>query len=240
MRFLFLFAGFTAVAHDLYLMPASFTAQPGKPVLVSIHNGDSFPASEGPTDPSRVLGGQLADLRIAGKATHGFADPAPVLAVSTQPRTIQIEATKFESYLKEEGLEQAIEYRRLHGESAKPGRETYSKHAKTVLTVPGSESGWAHAAGLDLEFVPEADPSTSRSLPVRVLYQGRPAPGLQVEAAQESGRRMVVGRTDSGGRIVVPIDARGRWRLHTVRMERASSSGAEWRSHWASLTFESR
>ena len=33
-------------AHDLYLMPDTFTVAKGQVFVVSLHNGDSFPESE--------------------------------------------------------------------------------------------------------------------------------------------------------------------------------------------------
>jgi hypothetical protein len=46
-----------------------------------------------------------------------------------------------------------------------------------------------------------------------------------------------VGTTDAMGRVLVPVNS-GKWRLHTLTMERSSDPDAEWESFWAALTFE--
>jgi hypothetical protein len=38
-------------------------------------------------------------------------------------------------------------------------------------------------------------------------------------------------------RIAVPVTP-GRWRLHTILMERITTPDADWESFWATLTFE--
>jgi uncharacterized GH25 family protein len=101
--------------------------------------------------------------------------------------------------------------------------------------------------GFTIEIVPEADPYELKPgdlLPLRVLFRGKPAADLQIESslAGPSGTKtIVVGRTGSDGRLNVPIAGAGRWRLHTIKMERCDEiSVADWESFWASLTFEVR
>ena len=99
--------------------------------------------------------------------------------------------------------------------------------------------------GFPIEIIPLADPYSihaGSALRVRVLFRGRPARGLQLEAAWSSGtqnKTTVIGRTSADGEIAVPIAKAGTWRLHTLRMERcADPKSADWESFWASLTFE--
>jgi hypothetical protein len=245
MRYLILLLALPLAAHDMYLMPQRFRTEPGVKLLVSIHNGDSFPVSEGPVAPQRLQSQTLSEFLLLAKATHAFArldQPGiHLLAASTLPRRNQdLAATKFEAYLKEEGLELAIAARTKAGKNAEPGREIYSKHAKTLVVAGAANDGWKTVLGLPIEFVPEADPTQLRSgaaLLVRVLWRGKPAAGLQVEKAWEGGHA-IVGRTDAQGRITVPIEQKGRWRLHAVAIERcAEPRKADWESYWASFTF---
>src|SRR5688500_3133869 len=93
------------MAHDTYLMPAKFMVKSGKPLLVSVHNGDSFPASEHATDLAR-LKTSLTDMRIAGRATHGIAEVTKpgsfYITAETLPKRIVLEPEKFAAYLREE------------------------------------------------------------------------------------------------------------------------------------------
>ena len=234
-------------AHDTYLMPSKFVVTPGKPLLVSIHNGDSFPASEHATDPSRLIT-SLKDLRMAGRATLGIAHiserGAHYLSAETRPKLIVIEPAKFEAYLQEEGLQHISAARKHNGQTGATGREVYAKFAKALVTVGASNAGYARPVGQTFEIVPQADPSTLKAgsmLPVIVLFRGKPIPNIQLERAsvcEGMSDRKVVGRTDREGSLSILVDSPGGWRLHAVHMQPSARPDADWESYWASLTFE--
>lgn len=254
---LFLIAA-PVVAHTLYFLPAKFKVGLGETLVFSLHNGDSFPSSDEAVSPGRLLDCRLVsnagttpvtDFRVLGRATHAVVKMERAgshwLAVRTRPNMLSLDAGKFESYLKEEGLEWAVEYRKNHGEGLKPGRERYRKHAKALVVAGTPSDVWRAPLGLELEFIPEADPAALKpgsSLPVQLLWRGRPAANIRIERAWASGGRHgieIVGRTGADGRIAVPVDKAGQWRVHGVAIERAAqSTGADWESYWATLTFE--
>lgn len=140
-----------------------------------------------------------------------------------------------------------IAWRSQHGEEKKPGRERYSKFAKSLLLSGTPDDSYRLALGFPIEIIPESNPYSLHAggeLPVRVLVQGKPAADIQLEAAwAENGKSktVVIGRTGAEGRIRVPLAAAGKWRLHSLKMERcADPAAADWESLWASLTFEIR
>lgn len=45
-------------------------------------------------------------------------------------------------------------------------------------------------------------------------------------------------RTDARGRARFRLDRSGTWLVRLVHMEPSSEAGIDWRSYWASLTFE--
>jgi Domain of unknown function (DUF4198) len=253
---------FTACAagHDLYLLPDRFLIEKGAVLSFGIHNGDAFPESEASPAMERLRdvvlhsstgAAEAEHLHVDGKRAIGTAAVSRpgdlILTARTIPNFIQLEPDKFEDYLKEEGLTDVIAWRASHGEARKPGRERYSKYAKALLLAGTPDGYYDHQAGFAIEIVPEKDPyllKPGEQLPVKVLFQGKPAAGLSMEAAwagpQGKGVQRV-GTTDSQGRIVVPLRAAGRWRLHTIKMERCTEPAvADWESSWASLTFELR
>jgi len=248
------------LAHVMYLLPAKFQVAKGSKVSIAFHNGDSFPASEVAPKVSRLLDAKITGqsgsapvtgLKESGKETLGEAIiPAAgtlLVSVRTAPNFIELEPKKFEAYLKEEGLEEVIEWRKQHGEAAKPGRERYSKYAKSLLQAGAANGYFSHALGFPIEIIPLADPYAVKPggmLPVRVLLRGKPAAGLQLETAWAHGteqKTTPIGKTDAEGRIDVPLARAGLWRLHSLKMERcAEPKVADWESFWASLTFEIR
>jgi hypothetical protein len=249
-----------AAGHDLYLLPDRFVVEKGATVSFGIHNGDSFPVSEASPSLERLRDAVLStsvglfdsqNLHVDGKRTVGTVrvnDTGDlILAVHTIPNFIEMKPAKFVAYLKEEGLQDVIAWRAKNGEAQKPGRERYSKFAKALLLAGSSDGGYDRAMDYAIEIIPRKDPyvlKIGEQLPVQVFFKGKPAPGLSVEAAwagtQGKGVKRV-GTTDGQGRILVPLNAAGKWRLHSIKMERCGEPAvADWESYWASLTFEVR
>jgi hypothetical protein len=257
---LLLCAGTAALAHDMYIMPGTFRPAKGATLTAGFHVGDSFPESEvgGRLEklqkPRLIWQGGSADftkLRVDGKRDIGDVVVGGsgdlIVAVSTSPTFIELEPAKFTDYLKEEGLTEIIKWRAQHGESAKPGKERYSKYAKSILLSGDSNGFFGEKAGHVIEIVPEANPyklKPGEMLPVQVLFRGKPVANVQIEsawAAGGKGKTAVVGRTGADGKMKVPLPASGLWRIHTIKMERcAEPAVADWESFWASLTFELR
>ncbi len=248
-------------AHDLYIFPNTFHVTPGSKLQVGLHNGDLFPQSEASPVLARVRNAKLlssttatgiSDLQIVDKRAVGTVDVPPtqgtmILSVETVPNFISLDPKKFVDYLTEEGLRHVIDWRAQHSESNKPSRERYSKFAKALIVSGTADDFYKHSLGFPIEIIPEANPATIRpgaGLPVRVLFHGKPAVALQLESAWSDGKKAkttVIGRTDQNGRIRVPITGAGKWRLHSLLMERCSDpAAADWESYWASFTFEVR
>jgi uncharacterized GH25 family protein len=249
-----------SLAHDLYIMPERFRVTPGDKLGVAFHNGDAFPESEASVKVERLRdvavrsslkSATLEDLKVDGNRTTGSViipgNGSLIVTGRTIPNFIELEAAKFEEYLKEEGLPEIVDWRGKHGEKGKAGRERYSKYVKSLLVAGSPNEYYRTVTGLLIEIVPEKDPSLLKpgeSLPVRVLFRGAPAANLQIEAAWAgaTGKAVTVaGRTDANGRLSVPLAKAGKWRIHTIKMERcADQKAADWESFWASLTFELR
>jgi len=178
-------------AHDLYILPASFHVDKGARLRVGFHNGDSFPESEAAPAIARLQDAQLIwkngksavqNLHISGKETIGIAKVPEIgsllLSVRTFPNFIELAPDKFLDYLKEEGLTEVIDWRAQHREMKKPGRERYTKFAKSLLQSGSSDSFYGHTAGFRIEIVPLADPyalHAGGTLPVKILFGGEPA-----------------------------------------------------------------
>lgn len=260
MRFLWvlLFAALPGVAHDLYLMPERFQVEAGRELLIRLENGDEFPEGSAPVKRERIRQARLisrvgevdfheivvGDRRTTARVRIPGAGTA-ILVVETKANFIELDPATFRSYLEHENLNEVLEWRERNGESDRPGRELYSKYAKSLIHGGQPDAFHREPAGLTIEIIPESDPYKLRpgdSLPVRLLFRGAPAKNVAIEAAwleQGSARIVTAGRTDSEGRLHVPIRATGPHRLHTIVMERClDRSRADWESFWASLTFE--
>lgn len=250
------------LAHDLYLRPRAFRVAREHTAIVEFHNGDDFPNSQSPPVVARVRDAQVVSprgvqpvqaLRVEGTAAVAefrVPDaPAFLMTARTVPHFIELTPKLFTEYLEHESLSHVIDWRHEHGESHKPGREIYSKYVKSILHTGGPDPFVCRPAGMTIEFVPLVDPAAlqlGQPLTVQALFRGAPLKGLHVEASSSaSGSGEVklrqLGRTDAQGRISVPLDTAGLWKLHGIQMERrADTREADWESFWVSLTFEVR
>ena len=254
-----------AASDDFYLIPSNFRITSGEKIKIGIHNG-SFPQNEASTAPeldklrdvlvfSNTIKTEVTGLTNHGSSVMGEAQIAQkgnaVLTACTLPAYVDLPVNDFEKYIRQEGLGHVLETPAVAGGMApdltKSVRERFSQYAKSLLLNDQSNEIFQKPTGMALEFVPDRNPSALRRderLPVRVLWNGKPAVGLQVEAAYSSGEygeSRIVGRTDRDGRVFVTLGKKGLWRLHTVAMERCrDTKAADFESSRATLTFEIR
>ncbi|HWM90541.1 MAG TPA: DUF4198 domain-containing protein [Thermoanaerobaculia bacterium] len=243
-------------AHDFWIEPSSFRPKPGAKVGVRLRVGEHLRGDPVPRNPERIErfatvgpSGEAEVAGVPGSDPAGWASPAAPglhwIVYDTNHATVEQTGPKFDSYLGEEGLERIRDLRR--GAKEGPVKEIYSRCAKALLAVGavGDSAGAGHdkVLGLELELVPERNPyalKPGESLPVRLLYRGKPLAGaLVVALAGQSPDAKVSARSDNKGRASLRLDRPGLWLVKAVHMVPApAGSGAEWESLWASLTFE--
>jgi uncharacterized GH25 family protein len=252
-----------AGAHDFWIEPSSFRPAAGSAVSFHLRvgqqwQGDAFPRNRqrlvqfvlaGPEGTADIAGAEAVDP--AGLARVGA--PGLYLAgYASNNAALELEAAKFEEYLRLEGLEWAVAERARRGETAAGSHEVYARCAKSLLLVGGSASVvgtgvFDRELGLAFEIIPEQNPyalAAGGTLPVRVLYKGKPFAGALVVAMPKAHPESAVsGRSDSEGRVRLPLRESGVWMVkavHLARLEGAAAAAehADWQSLWASLTFE--
>ncbi len=221
------------LAHDLYLMPERFEARAGETIAIAVHNGDSFPASDGPPVLTRLRGASSPVTIQGTRGLYSHRVAGPVVGVYTVPNFLSMEPRKFANYLRSEGIRVPA--------GSQPSRELYAKFAKTILTAG---TGWDQPLGHTIEILPQRNPADLNpgdSLPILLLLAGRPAADVQIQAWRAGSEPLTAGRTNAEGRLSVPITARGTWKLHGVAMQPAADRArADWESYWVSLTFKVR
>lgn len=246
---------FTAQGHDFWIEPSDFRPQPGVPVDLRLRVGQLFLGDAVLRSDAQIE--RFFARSIEGEQTvtgvDGF-DPAGFLQVNkpglvvvgyrSRPRQIELEAHKFEDYLKLEGLERIVALRGTRGDHAKPGKEQFSRCAKALLAAGNSAKGdFKKPLGFTLELIPEKNPYTlpkGSSLPLRLLYRNAPVEGVLIVAINRAApAKKLLARTDKQGRVRFALDPDGDWLIKGVHMVPAPSGGpAEWESLWASLTFQ--
>ncbi len=252
-----------SLAHDFWLEPNSFRPEPGSIIAVHVlvgHGDERTPFVRKDEHIERfVLVGADGERPLVGRPDD---DPAGLVRLDQQGQLlvgyrskssrIELAAEKFEAYLREEGLEHVIEEREERGESELPGRESYSRCAKALVTVgPDATTGFDRRLGFELEIVPENDPTglawrdelgRHEPLTVRVLHGETGLANALVGAHLLDDPSVELHlRTDDEGRVRLELPRAGRWMLTAVHMERApQGADHDWSSLWASMTFELR
>jgi uncharacterized GH25 family protein len=235
----------STAAHEFWLLPSSFEPARGDAVTVDLRVGAGWPGESIARQPQQVL--RLGLLDAAGERALPAASAltrvagASWLIYRSDALALTLEAPLFERYLREEGLEHVIDARAQRGESAQPGRELYSRCAKTLLRVDGGIAGYERPAGLSLELLLLSDPrhiGRGSPLAMRVLHQGAPLGGVLVKALPQDGKHKPVhARSSADGSVALSLDATGIWLINAVHMQRArQGADAEWESLWSSLT----
>lgn len=247
-----------AAAHDFWIEPSSFRPSAGASVNVALRVGEKLQGEGLPRIPPLiqrfVLKTRTAEVAVPGTAG---ADPAGTVRVTenglhwigyqSHPYSVTLEARKFDAYLREEGLETIVSRRMKAGQSLTPGRERFYRCAKALLDVPGAKgaSPFDVPLGLTLELVPRKNPylmHTGAELPVTLLFRGKPLANILVVArSKATPEKTVHARTDAKGRATLRLGQPGFWLVKAVHMDAAPpTSGVDWESWWASLTFDLR
>ena len=240
-------------AHDFWLDPSSWQLSPARGVTVTLRVGELFIGDAVPRNQAGIerfsivtASGEQPVSGADGKSPAGLIparrDETAVVLYRSRRSAVELEAEKFETYLREEGLDEVIAQRRKKGESGKRAREVFSRSAKTILGSPGSVTASVATKpyGLALEIVPVGDPRirTRDGNSFRILFRGKPLRGALVVARNRKRPNAAVSmRTDDRGIVALSLDTPGEWLIKCVHMARIDEPIAEWESIWASLTF---
>jgi len=246
------------MAHDFWLQPTRFQLAPNAPLEATFlvgHaalrerwlNNDRIVAMKSffagrPTDVRGGLRTGEVDL-----VTRFSAPGLHVLGMQSNYAFSDLPAIRFNDYAKEEGLALITAARKRSGNAAKPGRERYSRRAKSLIQVgtqTAANQGQAtRPIGLKLEIVPDRNPyalDASRMLPVHVLYNGRRLANATVKLTNlaNDDKPVAIAVTDRAGRARFRIPASGNWLLNVVwGVPVAANPRFDFDTTFSSLTF---
>lgn len=251
--------GQPALAHEVWLQPQKYQVEKGDAITASIKNGEGFEGIELGWFSGRM---ELFDKIIQGKRSklEGRAGDLPavqglktkpglvVLVYQSRPQTLTYETwEKFLAFIDHKDLSSDLPKKLLPDTADLPPRELYTRHVKSLVAV-GHGEGQDENTGLEAEIIALANPyrdDMSAGLPIRVVYQERPRPDIQVELFERAPNGEVSIqklRTDANGRLVLPVKPGHEYLVDAVVLRPASRDLADQykvaiETLWAALTF---
>lgn len=252
--------GGNALAHDFWLQPRSWQATPGVPMPISfeVGHGDARERWAAGEDKVRALNdialGGTIDLRPLFRAggeqphlTRTFRrEGLHIISMVSGDSVSILPATRFQEYLRLEGLTPAIVARQRSGRENSTGREYYSRRSKALIQVGRPNANDDRLAmrpiGLTLEVVPLRNPYSlgpGQPLPILILYEGRPLPGALVKLTRLEADALPLRsvRSDARGKVNFTIPKAGSWLINVVWTKPITSPQVQFSTVFSSLTF---
>lgn len=249
-----------AAAHDFWVEADPWTVAPGGTIAPELHVGHVADHASWTGAPDRIVsfrsisGTRTADIRdqlVFDAKTRrwsgavAFATPGVhVLALEANDAFSVLPGDKFNAYLAEEGLTPAARARVASKTTNAPGRERYSRRAKTLVFIAGGDREAAPPiVGQTLEIAPLDSPYALKEdepLRLRVLYEGKPLAGATVKLESLSAGLFPLRRavTDGAGVATFAFPKRGAWKASSVWTRPVDGDPkADFETVFASLAF---
>lgn len=179
-----LLAGSHARAHSLWLNPSTNFPKAGETVDIGIGWGHEYPASRTHQEVKETTVEEITALDPDGQSVKLDRESAALYKLKVEKAGVYLVTARIKPGVfttTPEGRKWATKK-----EVENPVKCTaFHISAKTVLVVGGSDKNLGGIMNQPLELVPLADPSKLKkgtSLPVKVLYEGKPAAGIPVKA----------------------------------------------------------
>ena len=244
-------------AHEFWLHPQRFIYKRTEKVNIRFLVGEDYNGENWKGNNERIkslklyYGGVSDDLSpvvtdAAGDSIEYLMidEGTNLIAFNSHNSFIELEPSKFEEYLKEDGLTNALEYRKQFNETGCNGREFYQRCAKTIIQVGNiKDKTFSISTSLPIDIIPSSNPyqlNNKEKVAARVLYKGLPLKNALVKVWHRTNNKTLKKEffSDADGEIVFPVTTKGKWMVSTVKMERLKDNPvADWQSYWGSLTW---
>ncbi len=250
-----------ALAHEFWIYPENFFPKLGEKLTWKIQVGEDYEGErwgggsrrverlrlftkKGQKDLTATI--QQSDAQVAPPAFTIEQPGTQMLVLETNNSFIELEGKKFEAYLKEDGLNVAIDYRRKNAEQQKMGREFYRRCAKTIMQVGEATNDLpTKPMGIDLDIIPLQNPYAMKpgsALSCRILYNKKPLANAMVRCWRRVNGKTEVEfqQTNAQGEATFELTKKGKaaYMLSSVHMVRHTADDkADWQSLWGSVTF---
>lgn len=242
-----------AEAHEFWLQPDKFFYAVGDSLRVGFKTGNNFVAETSAT---------VAIEKIEFHTSHSVADLTSkfasqkenillplttegtgVITSQTASQLVTSTAEAFNTYLKEEGLDDAFYKRETIGALNVPGKENVAYYTKLIVQVGEKrDDGFKKIMGWPIEIIPEKNPYTlivGEVVKFKILSNGKPLFGAKVKVWNRENNRTLIQPvyTQQDGTIEARISNKGAWMVSVTKINPSNLNGGDWQSYKGSLVF---
>lgn len=256
--FLLIFTFINVSGHEFWIQPDKFIYKRAESINIKFLVGENFIGDNWTGDKDKIKSLGLYFEDVADKNFYqnldtdkgdslqlGMIDEGTVMVtMNTKNSFIDLEASKFNEYLREDGLTEALEYRERNSDTTKNGTENYQRSVKTIFQVGKRyTNSYKQKTGLPLDIIPAEHPYTiskDKHFKVKLYFKGEKLKNTKVKIWHKLDDKISVheGMTDAEGEIKFFISPQGEWMVSCVKMIRSENDEkAEWQSYWGSLTW---
>jgi uncharacterized GH25 family protein len=246
------------LAHEFWLEPQQYIFSRGEEINIRFKVGESFGGDnwKGNREKVNFLNLYYGDVVDSSLNQHiseekgdslqfSMFEESTVMVVFNNVNTfIELDSKQFLEYLTEDGLTNAIDYRKEHNETDSIGREWYQRSVKTILQVGTNKTDiYKKQTSLPLDIIPLSHPyavAAKQTMKMKVLFNKQPLPNQKVRV----WHKMPGGVTDSSyvsnenGEVTFTVEPKGEWMVSCVNMVRLNNDPkAQWQSYWGSCTW---
>ena len=244
------------MSHEFWLQPKKYRYKVGEEMNVDFMVGESFTGEFWDLKRHKVEKLEIhtlaakKDLIKEVKSTEGknlsykfLQTGTHLLVMQSDAAYIELEAEKFNDYLKEDGLDYILDERKNSSELDKPSKENYTRFTKLLIQSGDKiDNTFKKKTGLRLEIIPDKNPYALASgdyLQCQVLFEGKPCAHALVKVWSHIGNKVFLQNiyTENDGTIKFPISNKGPWMVSSVRMIHSETDASIYHSLWASLVF---
>lgn len=255
--FLIIFTiGLIVQAHEFWLQPDKFLYQKGEVLKLNFMVGEDFTGERWDLKRHRLVRfdhhagsysnglieavvpgeGNNLEIKLEHEGTHLFV-------MQSNNAFIELEAEKFNAYLKEDGLEDILAYRTKTNTLDKGAREYYQRSAKLLVQAGNKpDETFNKTVGTPIEIIPVTNPYALKQgaeMKFQVVFEGKPLAFTLVKVWNRKDNRTAVQNiyTEKDGTFTTRLSNTGMWMVSCVKMVPAKEAGADWQSYWGSLVF---
>ena len=244
-------------SHEFWLQPEKYIHTRGEQINILFLVGENFEGENWTGDSSRIhslsfyYGGVKDEIPTDQFIRKGdslqlrqYDEGTSMLTYNSKNSYIVLDSAEFNSYLLEDGLTNAIEYRKQHNETDSTGREFYQRSVKTIIQVGDiKDETYKRSTSLPLDIIPQSHPyklNDGASLSVKIVFQNIPLRNAMVKIWNRHNKETVKKDlfTDENGFVSFPVKTKGQWMVSAVKMIRIDNNPvAQWQSFWGSCTW---